>query len=157
MARQLRLTLTAGGESVLADLLDDEAPITAEHVWNSLPIEAPLVHAQHSGAEVFAYVPEAVRLPPENLVQLPMPGELLYFYLGTEGATSGPDPVAEIAFIYGRGVTLRGAGGVPTFLNLFARVPGDWKHDWQAFAAGCRAARGARVMLRIEREGPGAA
>ena len=60
-------------------------------------------------------------------------------------------PVAEIAFIYGRGVTLKQAEGVPTHLNLFARVPGDWKHDWTAFAAGCRAARRRPTTLRIER------
>jgi hypothetical protein len=151
MRRRLRLTLPGASQSVIADLLDDEAPVTVDHIWNRLPIEGPLVHAQQSGAEVFLYVPNPVRLAPENLVQLPLPGELLYFYLGTEDATSGPEPVAEIAFIYGRGVTLRGAGGVPTHLNLFARIPGDWKHDWREFADGCRTARGARVVLRIER------
>jgi hypothetical protein len=83
-----------------------------------------------------------------------MPGELLYFHQGTEHATSGPEPIEEIAFIYGRGVTLREAG-VPTHLNLFARVPGDWKYDWRPFADGCRAARGGRVVLRIDREGVG--
>jgi len=150
MRRHLRLTLGTG-PSVVAELLDDEAPATAAHVWSRLPIETPLVHAQNSGAEVFVYVSDPVKLAPENLVQLPLPGELLYFYLGTEDATSGPEPLSEIAFIYGRGVTLRGAGGVPTHLNLFARVPGDWKYDWRAFADGCRAARGAQVMLRIER------
>jgi hypothetical protein len=151
MRRHLRLTLSSG-PSVVAELLDDEAPATAAHVWSRLPIEATLVHAQNSGAEVFVYVPDPVRLAPENLVRLPLPGELLYFYMGTEDATSGSEPVSEIAFIYGRGVTLRGAGGVPTHLNLFARVPGDWKYDWREFAAACRGARGAQVTLRIERE-----
>jgi hypothetical protein len=157
MRRHLRLTLLASGESVLAELLDDEAPSTADHVWNRLPIEGPLVHAQNSGAEVFMYMADPVQLAPENLVQLPLPGELLYFYMGTESTTAGPEPIGEIAFIYGRGVTLRGAEGVPTHLNLFARVPGDWKHDWRAFADGCRAARGARVVLRIERVVDGSA
>ena len=151
MRRQLRLTLVESGESVLAELLDDEAPSTAEHVWNRLPIEGPLVHAHYSGAEVFVLVDDPVRLTAENLVQLPLPGELLYFYRGTESVTAAAEPIEEIAFIYGRGVTLRQAEGVPTHLNLFARVPGDWKYDWPAFADGCRAARGARKVLRIER------
>jgi hypothetical protein len=152
MRRQLRLTLGTG-ESVLADLLDDEAPVTAQHVWSILPVESSLIHGQFSGAEVFVLLDEAVKLAPENLVQLPLPGELLYFWEGTENATSGPGavPVSEIAFIYGRGVTLKQAEGVPTHLNLFARVPGDWKHDWTAFAAGCRAARRMPTTLRIER------
>lgn len=48
-------------------------------------------------------------------------------------------------------MTLKQAEGVPTHLNLFARVPGDWKHDWRAFAARCRAARRTPSILRIER------
>src|SRR4051812_468652 len=142
MRRQLRLTFPDTGESVLAELLDDEAPLTTAHVWERLPIEGPVVHAQHSGAEVFVTVDEPVCLPPENLVQLPLPGELLYFYRGTESVNAEPEPIEEIAFIYGRGVMLRQAEGVPTHLNLFARVPGDWKYDWRPFAKRCRATRG---------------
>jgi hypothetical protein len=145
------LTLKGSGASVVAELLDDEAPVTAAHVWERLPIEAPLHHGQFSGAEVFVLVDNPVQLTAENLVQLPLPGELLYFYEGTESATAGPEPVEEIAFAYGRGVTLRQAEGVPTHLNLFARVPGDWKYDWRAFADACRASRRAPDVLRIER------
>jgi len=149
--RHIRLTIATSGESVVAELLDAEAPKTAAHVWDRLPIEAPLIHGQFSGAEVFVLVDDPIQLPAENLVQLPLPGELLYFYEGTESATSGSEPVEEIAFIYGRGVTLRQAEGVPTHLNLFARVPGDWKRDWTPFAKACRTARGAKQALRIER------
>ena len=148
--RQIRLTIVETGDSVVADLLDEEAPVTAEHVWNLLPIESALIHGQFSGAEVFVLVSPAVQLPPENLVQLPLPGELLYFYEGTESATSGGEPASEIAFIYNRGVTLRQAEGVPTHLNLFARVPGDWTTDWTEFRVACRRARSNRVSLRIE-------
>jgi hypothetical protein len=151
MSRQLRLTIQGSGESVIADLLDTDAPTTADHVWSRLPIEGPLYHGQFSGAEVFVLVDDPIQLGPENLVQLPLPGELLYFFEGTESATGGSDPVEEIAFIYGRGVTLRQAEGVPTHLNLFARVPGDWKTDWTAFADACRRARRTPSVLRIER------
>lgn len=149
--RRLRLTLVESGHSVDAELLDDEAPATAAHVWDRLPIEGPLVHGQFSGAEVFVLVDDPIRLPAENLVMLPLPGELLYFYEGTESATGGLEPVEEIAFIYGRGVTLREAEGVPTHLNLFARVPGDWKYDWRPFSDACRAARRSPATLRIDR------
>lgn len=153
LPRRIRLTLLPTGESAIAELLDDEAPLTASHVWDRLPIQGDVIHGQFSGAEVFVLVDDPVRLPPENLVQLPLPGELLYFYEGTESATSGPGavPVEEIAFIYGRGVTLRQAEGVPTHLNLFARVPGDWRHDWTAFAEACRRVRRTPQVLRIER------
>ena len=149
--RRIRLTFVETGESVIADLLDKAAPITAQHVWDRLPIEAPAVHGQFSGKEVFVLVDDPVQLPPENLVQLPLPGELLYFYEGTVSATGGPDPAEEIAFIYGRGVTLRQAEGAPTYLNLFARVPGDWLTDWTEFAAASARVRGARPTLRIDR------
>jgi len=149
--RQIRLTIVETGESVIADLLDDEAPRTAEHVWSILPVESQLIHGQFSGAEVFVLVEPPVQVPPENLVQLPLPGELLYFYEGTESATSGPDAASEIAFIYNRGVTLKQAEGAPTHLNLFARVPGDWKTDWTEFRAACRKARSNRLTMRIER------
>ena len=149
--RRIRLTFTETGESVTADLLDEDAPTTAQHVWDRLPIETQMVHGQFSGAEVFVLLDNPVQLPRENLVQLPLPGELLYFYEGTESATGGSDPAEELAFIYGRGVTLRQAEGAPTYLNLFARVPGDWKTDWTDFAAACRRVRGSRPTLRIER------
>lgn len=151
MRRQVRLTLKVNGATVVAELLDDEAPATVAHVWDRLPIEAPLDHGMFSGAEVFVLVDDPVRLPAENLVQLPLPGELLYFYEGTENATSEPHPEEEIVFIYGRGVTLRQAEGVPTYLNLFGRVRGDWKYDWRLFAEGCRASRRVPEVLRIER------
>lgn len=91
MGNQRRLRLTLGtGESVLADLLDDEAPVTADHVWNRLPIEGSLIHGQFSGAEVFVLVDDPVRLPPENLVQLPLPGELLYFWRAPRARRPAP-------------------------------------------------------------------
>ncbi len=29
----------------------------------------------------------------------------------------------------------------PTYASLFARIPGDWKHDWVPFANACRRVR----------------
>ena len=47
------------------------------------------------------------------LVQLPLPGELLYFYDEGRGAVGGRKAVGEICVVYGRGVVLRGHEGVP--------------------------------------------
>src|SRR4051812_19207768 len=79
-ARRIRLTLLPIGASVVAELLDDEAPVTAAHVWDRLPIEGYALHGQYSGAEIFVLVDRPERLPPENLVHIPVPGELFYFY-----------------------------------------------------------------------------
>jgi hypothetical protein len=153
--RKVRLTFTATGESALAEMLADEAPGVCNHVWGILPVETKVIHGMYSGAEVFALLDNPKPVPPENLCQLPLPGELLYFYDGSSNVANSKKPVAEIVLVYGRGVVLRGPEGVPTHCSLFARIPGDWKHDWVDFAKACRRARweGPHV-LRIERVEP---
>ena len=150
--RHLRLTFPATGESVLAKLLDDEAPSVCQLIWDSLPIENKTIHGMYSGAEVFVMLDNPKPAPPENLCQLPLPGELLYFYDPSPGAVGAKKPVAELVIVYGRGVTLRAHEGVPTHCALFARIPGDWKYDWTDFAKACRRSRweGPQV-LKIER------
>jgi hypothetical protein len=151
--RRIRLTFTATEESVLAEMLDDEAPNVCQHVWDILPIETKVIHGMYSGAEVFAMVDNPRPAPNENMVQLPLPGELLYFYDPSVGAVGARKPVGEIVLVYGRGVVLRAHEGVPTHCALFARIPGDWKYDWVKFATDCRKARweGPQI-LRIQRE-----
>jgi uncharacterized protein DUF3830 len=150
--RHIRLTYVATGESLLAELLEDEAPNVCRHVWKILPVEAKVIHGMYSGLEVFAMLDKPKAVPNENMVQLPLPGELLYFYDPSTGAVGAKKPVAEIVLVYGRGVVLRAHEGVPTHCALFARIPGDWKYDWVEFAKECRKARweGPQV-LRIER------
>ena len=150
--RRLKLTFPATGESVYANFLQDDAPELCEIIWNRLPEEGKAIHGMYSGAEVFILMAEPAPSTGENLVQLPLPGELLYFYDEGRGAVGGPRPTGEICLVYGRGVVLRAHEGVPTQASLFARIPGDWKHDWTAFAKACRKCRweGPQV-LRIER------
>ena len=149
--RQLRLTFVVTGESAVAEMLEDEAPAVCQHVWEILPIESKVIHGMYSGAEVFALLDNPKSLP-ENLCQLPLPGELLYFYDGSSNVANSKKPVAEIVLVYGRGVVLRGPEGVPTHCSLFARIPGDWKYDWVDFSKACRRARWEGPhLLRIER------
>ncbi|MDB6027609.1 MAG: hypothetical protein JWM68_3832 [Verrucomicrobiales bacterium] len=150
--RQVKLTFVASNESVIAEILDDEAPRVAELVWNMLPVETKAIHGMYSGFEVFGMVDNPQPAPAENMVQLPLPGELLYFYDPSTGAVGAKKPVGEIVFVYGRGVTLRAHEGVPTHCALFGRVAGDWKYDWTNFVKECRKCRweGPQV-LRIER------
>lgn len=150
--RHLRLTFTAASESVLAEMLDDEAPAVCQHVWEILPVETKVIHGMYSGAEVFALLDHPKALPAENLCQLPLPGELLYFFDGSSNVANSKKPIAEIVLVYGRGVVLRGPEGVPTHCSLFARIKGDWKYDWIDFGKACRRARWeGPQLLRIER------
>jgi len=150
--RHIKLTFVSSGESVQAELLDDEAPNVCAHVWSILPVETKVIHGMYSGLEVFAMLDNPKPAPNENMVQLPVPGELLYFYDPSIGAVGAKKPVAELVLVYGRGVVLRAHEGVPTHCALFGRIPGDWKYDWTNFAKECRKARWeGPQLLRIER------
>lgn len=150
--RHIRLSFVETDESVIAEMLDDEAPRTCEMVWNMLPIEHDLFHGRYSGMEAFVLLDEFQPAFDEKRTQLPLPGEILYWSDLGSPVTSSGKPVAEILLAFGRGVTLRGAEGVPSFGSLFARIPGDWKYDWVDFAKACGRVRTEGLQaLRIER------
>jgi hypothetical protein len=150
--RKIRLSYLNTGESAIAEMLDDEAPLVCEYIWSILPIEHRMLHGMYSGAEVFALLNQAKQLPPENICYLPLPGELLYFFDGSTSVANSKKPISELVIVYGRGVSLKGPEGVPTYCSLFARIPGDWKYDWVEFAAACKQARlQGPPVLRIER------
>ncbi len=139
--RRIRLSFPDTAESVEAELLVEEAPETCELIWQRLPLEAKAIHGMYSGAEVFTMLEDPPRSAAENLVQLPLPGELLYFYDEGSAAIGSRKAVGEICIVYGRGVVLRAHEGIPTRASLFARIPGDWKYDWTKFAQACRRCR----------------
>src|SRR2546426_9385632 len=111
--RRIKLSFPETGESVLADLLDSEAPGACELVWSRLPIEQKAIHGMYSGAEVFVLLDNPEPAPAENMVRLPLPGELLYFFDEGHGAVGARKAVAEICLVYGRGVVLRGHEAAP--------------------------------------------
>lgn len=150
--RQISLTYPELNASIVADMLDDEAPQVCQIVWDMLPIEKKVLQGMYSGAEVFALLDKPVQHPPENICQLPLPGELLYFHDGSHSVANSKKPIAEVVLVYNRGVVLRGPEGVPTYCSLFARIPGDWKYDWVEFREACRKVRlEGPQLLRIER------
>ena len=133
-------------------MLDDEAPRTCQLVWDLLPVEHDLIHGRYSGMEAFVLLDKYQPALDEKRTQLPLPGEILYWSNSGSPVTSSGQPVAEILLAFGRGVTLRGAEGVPDFGSLFARIPGDWKYDWVDFAQACgRIRTEGSQALRIER------
>jgi hypothetical protein len=150
--RKLRMTFVNSGESVIAEMLEDDAPTICDHIWSILPVEHKLIHGMYSGAEVFALLEQPKELPPENLCQLPLPGEVLYFFDGSSSVANSKKAISELCIVYNRGVVIRGPEGVPSYCSLFARIPGDWKHDWKEFQQACRRARWeGPQLIRIER------
>ncbi|HWB52982.1 MAG TPA: DUF3830 family protein [Tepidisphaeraceae bacterium] len=150
--RKVRLTFVEIKLSVEAEMLDDEAPNVCKMVWDLLPVQGKTLHGMYSGAEVFVMMDKGYPHPQENLCQLPLPGEVLFFYDGMSSVANSKIPSSEICFVYNRGVVLRSPEGVPTHLSLFARVPGDWKYDWVDFRNACRKCRvEGPLTLRVER------
>jgi len=149
--RQIRLSFPDTGESVIAEMLDREAPAVCDYIWSLLPVQTKAIHGMYAGAEVFQLIENPQPAAPENRTSLPLPGELLYFYDPGGNVTSRLGTVGEICLVYGRGVSLKGPEGAPACASLFARIPGDWKHDWKEFAHACRRCRweGPQI-LRIE-------
>src|SRR5262245_1283001 len=105
--RKIRLTYVASGESVVAEMLEDEAPNVCEFVWNQLPLETKAIHGMYSGLEVFAMIDKPEPVPAENLVQLPLPGSLRYSNNPGSGPAGPGKPVGEIVLVYGRAVVLQ--------------------------------------------------
>src|SRR5947209_16175 len=101
--RRIRLTYVATGESVVAELLDDEAPEVCRIVWDLLPVEGKVLHGMYSGAEVFLLLDKAVPQPPENLCQLPLPGEVLLFTDTSSSVANMRKPISESCFVYNLG------------------------------------------------------
>jgi hypothetical protein len=150
--RHIRMSFVETGESVIAEMLDDDAPLTCRLVWDMLPLEHDLIHGRYSGMEAYVLLDEVQPAPNEKRTQLPLPGEIFYWSDPGAASTSNGEPVAEILFAFGRGVTLRGPEGVPSFASMFARIPGDWKYDWVDFAQACgRIRMQGTQTLRIER------
>ena len=73
------------------ELLELEAPQTADILWQSLPITVSVNHCISAGREVFALLPPfPVIPPPENEVMLPAAGDLWFVHLPADFAVVPP-------------------------------------------------------------------
>src|ERR1700722_12610518 len=117
--RKIRLSYPATGESGAAEMLEDDAPLVCDFIWRRLPVERKAIHGMYSGAEVFQLLDNPGDVSRENRATLPLPGELLYFFDAGGNVTSRRGAVGEICLVYGRGVSLKGPEGAPTYASLF--------------------------------------
>jgi len=153
VARKISLTYTKCGTTAVAELLDDDAPVTCEALWQALATPAVNwgVHAMYVGREVAFDLPHGSRLadplslPPENQTLFPLPGEICFKYFRAR-ELAGPgignphsDDVNDLIIIYGRNARLFSTQGwIPC--NLIARIT----ENLDAFA---------EVSARIRKEG----
>ncbi|MBI4277415.1 MAG: DUF3830 family protein [Armatimonadetes bacterium] len=123
MARRVRISI--GQATGVAQLLDDDAPRTAELVWRALPLEGQALPSTVGGAEIFLPLPQPLHAPFENQTIYPIPGDLTFYLQPTgahQAAVSGPERHREvIGFVYGRDAQIYGPV-VPLPLNVFATV-----------------------------------
>ncbi len=78
--RFITVTLESRQVSCRARLLDDEAPRTAEAVWQALPQSAQVFHGKYARNEIYTLVPGLGADPgKENITITPIPGDLCWF------------------------------------------------------------------------------
>jgi len=108
--------------SAVADLLDEQAPQTCSLIWDSLPVEGRLIHGMYSGPELFIVLPDFPAVAAENQVCRALPGDVGYWHLEAGLHAAAPNEVAELVFVYDRGVEIKGTDGQASWVNLFARI-----------------------------------
>lgn len=147
MPRYLRVTLESRGVSCRAKLLDDEAPRTAQAVWDALPLSGQVFHGKYARNEIYNLVAAFAETEPgkENTTVTPIPGDLCYFAFDANdlatpshgyGSSEGPkdlQQIIDLAVFYGRNNLLLNGdqGWVPG--NVFGTIV----QGLEEFAAAC--------------------
>jgi len=147
MPRYLRITLESRKVSCRARLLDEEAPRTANAVWQALPLSGQVFHGKYARNEIYNLVPAFAATEPgkENTTVTPIPGDLCYFAFDTKdlatpshGYEAGEGlkdlaKIIDLALFYGRNNLLLNGdqGWVPG--NVYATII----EGLDEFAAAC--------------------
>jgi len=126
---KIRVSLKTSGVSGVAALNDDRAPRTCAAILEALPCEGPVFHAKWANNEIFTILaPFASDPGRENPTMMPIPGDLLYFYIPSGDfipAAANPNHretgSIDLALFYGRENYLMGPMG-PMPGNLFASL-----------------------------------
>lgn len=133
MSRCIEIALEKRRVSCVATLLDEEAPLTCEAVWNALPQAGGARHAKYASNEVYCLLPPWQGDPPglENTTLTPIPGDVVYFYFPAGhlspkmreelGFTSFPGFV-DLAIFYDRNNYLFDPSVGPVPGNVFATI-----------------------------------
>jgi hypothetical protein len=149
MTRTLVFRILEGDVTATADLLDDRAPKTCALVWEHVPFEGRLIHGMYSGPELFIMLDGVPGVGPENQVAHPLPGDIGFFHQDPGLFATSPNEVAELVYIYDRGVSIKGAEGHDSFVNLFAQFRPDESAEFLALSKRVR--REGPWTLRVER------
>lgn len=123
MPKQFEIVFESGAV-VVADLLEEKAPITCENFWEGLaePITRDLNHGGETGPEMWCFVPEPKEeLPYENSTVFPEHGDILFYHY-IQPPTRDGERVFDIGIYWDRGQSKIKQGWIPG--NLFAHIDG---------------------------------
>ena len=136
MTRYISVRLESRGVQCIARLLDEEAPRTANAVWEALPLSGQVFHGKYARNEIYNLVDAFAEVEPgkENTTITPIPGDLCYFAFDSddlgnpaygyedEGAHRELSHIVDLALFYGRNNLLINGdqGWVPG--NVFGTV-----------------------------------
>lgn len=130
MTKQFEIHFEKENKTLLADLLEDKAPLTCEALWKALekPHRDRIHHGRETGPELWVFVPPPEEeLPYENSTVFPEHGDILYYHY-IQPPTHEGKMVFDIGIYYDRGCSKLKQGWIPG--NLFARLTN--KEDLQA-------------------------
>ena len=152
MGNQFQIVFKKSGVVVVADLLEDKAPITCENFWNVIadPHHEVLRHGGETGPEMWCFVPPpAEELPYENSTVFPEHGDILYYHYRQPPTRDGV-MVYDIGIYWDRGQSKLAQGWIAG--NLFARIHGREQIELLRREAACLLTEGeGTVTLRRAR------
>jgi hypothetical protein len=149
MGKQFEIIFEKSAVVVVADLLEEEAPITCENFWSAIAgvHTEDLHHGGETGPEMWCFVPPpAEELPYENSTVFPEHGDILYYHYRQPPTRDGV-MVYDIGIYWDRGQSKIKQGWIAG--NLFARIKGQDQIELLRREAGRLLLEGSgRVTLR---------
>ena len=121
-----KIAIRFGRVKAVAELLEEEAPKSADLVWSLLPLEGKPFHTFESGREIFLQIPDPEPdIVPENQTIHQIPGDLFIYYKPSIYIEPWWPEVerqaAVIAFSYGRDTQVRGTYR-PLAVNIVGKI-----------------------------------
>ncbi len=124
MGKQFEIVFEGSGAVVVADLFEEEAPITCENFWAGIetPVHENLHHGGETGPEMWCFVPPPKEeLPYENSTVFPEHGDILYYHYRQPPTRDGV-MIYDIGIYWDRGQSKLAQGWMAG--NLFAKIKG---------------------------------
>jgi hypothetical protein len=145
--RRIVLEFVDEGVSAVAELLEEQAPMTCAAVLELLPQLQEANHAVYSGSEVAYLLDRYVVIPRENSTTKVIPGDVAYTYFEGGVYYGIPEGFSELCWFYDRDAVPSMPDG-PVPVNIFARIV----EGADLFYAVCRRMRregNKRVAVRL--------